>query len=383
MSLARALELRAQCDYRGALDALAAAETRDELVARSQLYEELGAYALARADAERAEDPVRLAGVALAERRPEEALELVGDLPCVERAAALEELLRLAEAGELLLALPDDDPLVRSGRGGIKRARGEYEAAEQELLEALRLADEQFGSWSIEAAAVLNALGMTYKYWGRFEDGLRVYTRSLAIVERAFGSEHPDVATLHHNLGGLAHAARRFDEAEPHARQSVELRRRLFGPDHVSTAEDEAAWAPILHALGRDEEARALLEHAIPILEAELGDEHPEVAGAWNNLGSTLEGAEAAEAYRRALATKERSLGPEHPALAITLNNLAINARRRGAFDEAEEHYRRALAILEARVEPDHPSILLTRRNFDRLQEEQKKMDSSAVYQDG
>jgi tetratricopeptide (TPR) repeat protein len=379
MSLARALELRAKCDYRGALDALAAADTREELVARSQLYEEFGDYALARADAERAGDVVRLAGVALAERRPEEALELVGDLPCVEQAWALEELMRLAEADELLLALPDNDPLVRVGRGGLRRARGEYEAAERELLEAVRLADEQFGSWSVEVAAALNALGMTYKYWGRFDDGLRVYTRALEIVERAFGGEHPDVATLHHNLGGLAHAARRFEEAEPHARHSVELRRRLLGVDHVSTAEDEAAWAPILHALQRDDEARALLEHAIPILAAELGDDHPEVAGAWNNLGSTLAGEEAAEAYRRALAAKERSLGPEHPALAITLNNLAINARRRGAFDEAEQHYRRALAILEGRVEPDHPNLLLTRRNFDRLQEERKKAGGSAV----
>src|SRR5690349_20088756 len=141
MSLARALELRARCDYRGALDALASAETRDELIARSQLYEDFGKYALARADAERAGDPVRLAGVALAERRPDEALALVGELPCIERASALEELMRLSEAEELLLALPDDDALVRAGRGAIKRAHGLYEEAERELLDALRLAE--------------------------------------------------------------------------------------------------------------------------------------------------------------------------------------------------------------------------------------------------
>src|SRR3954452_20432232 len=108
MTLARALELRARCDYRGALDALAAAETCDELVVRSRLYEDFGDYALARADAELARDPVRLAGVALAERRPNEALEHVSELPCVERAWALEELMRLAEAEEVLLALPQD-----------------------------------------------------------------------------------------------------------------------------------------------------------------------------------------------------------------------------------------------------------------------------------
>src|SRR6478735_7295262 len=98
MSLAPALELRAKCDYRGALDALAEAETCDELVARSRLYEDFGDYTSARADAERSGDPVRLAGVRLAERRPHDALVLLDDRDCVERGAALEELARLDEA---------------------------------------------------------------------------------------------------------------------------------------------------------------------------------------------------------------------------------------------------------------------------------------------
>jgi tetratricopeptide (TPR) repeat protein len=380
VSLAEALELRARCDYRAALAALEDAEGRAELVARSRLYEDFGRYEEARADAERAGDPVRRAGVALAERRPHEALELTEALLCLEQGAALEELARLDEAEAVYRALPADDALARLGRGSVLRARGAYEQAEPELLEGLRLAEQRFGAWSIETASALNALGVTYKYWGRFDEGRRVYGRALEILVRGFGEEHPDVATIHHNLGGLEHARRDFEAAEPHARRSVELRRRLLGAEHLSTAEDEAAWAPILHALGRDDEAEALLRHALPILDRELGPDHPEVAGAWNNLGSTLADLdEAAVAYRRAFEAKERMLGPEHPSLAITLNNLAVNARRRGALDEAEGLYRRALAILDGRVEPDHPNLELTRRNLGRLLEERKKTADPAV----
>jgi tetratricopeptide (TPR) repeat protein len=368
MSLAAALKLRARCDYAGALAALSAAVTPAELAARSRLYEEFGRYEEARADAERSGDRVRLAGVAVADRRYAEALELVDGIVCTERGRALDALARLDEAGAVYRSLPDDDVEARLGRGGVLRARGAYADAEAELLEALRLAEEQCGEWSIETASALNALGMTYKYWGRFEDGRRVYERALAIVERAFGDKHEDVASLHHNLGGLAHARRDFAEAEPHARRSVELRRALRGPEDVTTAEDEAAYAPILKALGRVEEAEALLRHALPILERELGPDHPEVAGAWNNLAGTLaELDEAAVAYRHALAAKERTLGPEHPSLAITLNNLGVNARRRGELEEAEGFYRRALGILEGRVEGDHPNLELTRRNLERL----------------
>jgi len=368
VSLAAALELRAQCDYAGALAALAGAATPAELVARSKLHEEFGRYDEARADAERSGDRRRIAGVAVADRRNADALELTEGLVCAERGRALESLARLDEADAVYRSLPDDDLDARLGRGGVLRARGAYAEAEAELLEALRLAEAQCGEWSIEAASTLNALGMTYKYWGRFDDGRRVYERALAIVERAFGEQHEDVASLHHNLGGLAHARRDFETAEPHARRSVELRRVLRGPDDVTTAEDEAAWAPILKALGRTGEAEALLRHALPILERELGPEHPEVAGAWNNLAGTLADLdEAARAYERALRIKEQTLGPDHPALAITLNNLGVNARRRDRPAEAEAYYRRALAILEGRVEPGHPNLELARKNLEKL----------------
>jgi Tfp pilus assembly protein PilF len=380
MSLARALELRASCDYRGALAALHAAKDHAELVARSRLYEDFGDYASARADAERAGDPIRLAGVALAEGEPQEALVLTEGVSCIERGDALAGLARFDEAEEVYRSLPDDDPLVRLGRGGVLRSRGEYAPAESELLRALALAEQHFGASSIETAGALNALGMIYKYWGRFDEGRRVYEQALAILVQAFGEEHTDVATVHHNLGGLEHARRDFAAAEPHARRSVELRRRLLGAEHVATAADEAAWAPILHALGRDDEAEALLRHAITILKESLGPDHPEVASAWNNLGSTLADLdEAAAAYRTALAAKERLLGAEHPALAITLNNLAVNARRRGEPGEAEEIYLRALAILEGRVDPSHPNLALTRRNLERLREEGKKSQGSTV----
>ena len=368
MSLAAALELRARCDYAGALAALADADEPAAFAARSRLYEEFGRYEQAWADAERSGDSARLAGVAVADRRYPKALELTAGLVCAERGRALEALARLDEADAVYRSLPDDDVEARLGRGGVLRARGLYAAAEAELFEALRLAEQQHGAWSIETASALNAVGMTYKYRGRFADGRRVYERALAIVERAFGERHEDVASLHHNLGGLEHARREFAAAEPHARRSVELRRTLRGPEHVTTAEDEAAWAPILKALGRLDEAEALLRHALPILERELGPDHPEVAGAWNNLGGTLADLdEATAAYECALAAKERTLGPAHPALAITLNNLGVNARRRGRAEEAEAYYRRALEILEGRVEGDHPNLELARRNLDRL----------------
>jgi tetratricopeptide (TPR) repeat protein len=358
----------------------------DLLIAQSREREDAGDYEAARIAAEQAvalggggRAKARLAGIARSERRPQAALDLLADEEngpevLAERAAALEQLARFDEADALAAAVASDDPYVVQSilltRAGIARGRGDYAAAERELRGAIAHAELAFGPGALETAVPLNSLGMTFKYSGRFGEGLELYRRALAIVEGRFGELHPDVAGLHHNIGGLEHARRNFEAAEPHARKSVEIRRALAGEDDPAVAEDEAAWAPILHALGRDDEAEALLRHALAVLAAAFGDEHPEVAGAWNNLAAVLQSRGdldgANEAYLRALAAKERAFGPNHPATAITLNNLAVNARRRGAPGEAEELYRRALAALET-VEPDHPNRLLTLRNYAKL----------------
>ena len=319
-----------------------------------------------------------MAGVALARREPHEALRqlegLAGDDATAERACALLDLARVDESEQLFRSVTSTDSRLRlavlSGLGSVARARGRYEEAEAGFRAALALAEEEFGSASIETAGVLNELGMVFKYCGRFDEGLTVYRRSLGILEHAIGTS-PDVATLYHNLGGLEHARRNFEEAEPYARRSVELRRETTGPDDPAVAEDEAAWASILLPLGRNDEAEALLRHAVCILEASFGADHPEVAGAWNNLASVLQsrGAldEAREAYEHSLAAKERTLGTDHPSIAITLNNLGVNARKRECYEEAESHYLRSLTILEGRVEPDHPNRLLALGNYAKL----------------
>jgi tetratricopeptide (TPR) repeat protein len=390
VSLERALELRARCDYRGALAALAGADDAGSLIERSRLQEDLGEYEAARADAERAAElaedttlaasaQTRIAAVARAQRHPAEALAILdgvgGAEADVERAAALADLARLDEAEPLLRSLRSGDARlqlqIQLGLGGIACGRGHYDQAARELRTALADAEATFGREAVETATALNALGVVCKYSGRFEEGIWLYQRARVILEGVGGQRHPDLATIDHNVGGLEPPRRNFEQAEPYARRSVELRRRSAGVDAPAVAEDEAAWASILHALGRDAEAERLLQHALPLLEQALGSDHPEVAGAWNNLAAIrtrqgdYDGAD--EAYTKALQAKQQTMGPDHPSIAITLNNLAVNARKRGDTTQAEALYRRALAILEGRVEPDHPNLLLTRRNYAKL----------------
>ena len=63
--------------------------------------------------------------------------------------------------------------------GELRRMLGDYARAEVDLERALMAAVAEFGEASAEVAEARNNLGVLYKHWGRFEDGLRLYRQAL------------------------------------------------------------------------------------------------------------------------------------------------------------------------------------------------------------
>jgi tetratricopeptide (TPR) repeat protein len=90
---------------------------------------------------------------------------------------------------------------------------------------------------------------------------------------------------------------------------------------------------------GRLAEAEALLKEALGISEKSLGDHHPDVAVALNNLAVVYRHQtryrDAEPLYRCALAIDESALGPNHPVVAIFLSNLATVLHELGRETEA------------------------------------------------
>jgi tetratricopeptide (TPR) repeat protein len=66
---------------------------------------------------------------------------------------------------------------------------------------------------------------------------------------------------------------------------------------------------------------------ALSIREKQLGEDHPDVAKAYNNIGLVLQTMgrmdEAKPYFTKAVDSYEASLGDSHPSLATSLNNLA------------------------------------------------------------
>jgi tetratricopeptide (TPR) repeat protein len=248
--------------------------------------------------------------------------------------------------------------------GTIRRTLGDYARAEGDLQQALAAASAEFGDASTEATGARNNLGVLYKHWGRFDEGLMLYERAL----RSTDKESLACATIHHNIGGILYAQGNHAAAEVPARKAWDISRRLLGEDDPRTMLDAAAYAGVLDGLGRYDESERTYRRALEIFEKTYGAQHYEVGANLHNLASVLAAQgnyrAAEEHYRRALAIKERLLGAESPDAALTRHNLGNLLNRTGRAAEAVPLLESAVAILEKRLTPEHPHLTVARENL-------------------
>ncbi len=107
--------------------------------------------------------------------------------------------------------------------------------------------------------------------------------------------------------------------------------------------------------------ALVAFERAYETKRAVLGEDHPEVTGALENMalshGELGHLAQAEQLQRRSLSLLEKSVGPRHPDLGHSLMNLGNAVEQLGHFDEAAVHYARSLEIFREALGLRHPLV--------------------------
>ena len=108
------------------------------------------------------------------------------------------------------------------------------------------------------------------------------------------------------------------------------------------------------------EPARALHEQALKIRLDYFGENHPDVADSYNNLGNCAlpNLARAIELHQKALKIRQAVLPPDHPDLAVSYINLANLSRQNQDPAQALDFYQKALPIREKKLGAAHPKTL-------------------------
>ncbi len=249
-----------------------------------------------------------------------------------------------------------EQPEVRAAllhtAGSILGVLGVYDAARDQLAEALSIRRRRHGDAHPDVVATLSALASAEKELGELERAEELARRAVAVVRGmpGSGSSERSASLLARALNELVSVLcyrDEFEAAEALALEALALAHQLPAG---STQRLAATWhmARVRSVQGEYREAVRYNRETLALRRARHGEQHPAQIATLNNLGLNLrrlEELESAErAYREAVELQRDNFGEEH-ANAFLLNNLAGVLYARGDFAAAEGLYRQALEV--------------------------------------
>jgi tetratricopeptide (TPR) repeat protein len=271
----------------------------------------------------------------------------------------LDAAARQLESGELK-DRPEIEAVIRQTLGKTYESRGQYAAANEQLLRALELDKKAEGPESVATARTLDALAHLRLSQDRLPEAEELQSEELAIQRKLHGGkEDPEVARALYDLANIhleeilgvpgAVDQQKLADAEGAVREALAMQRRVLSPQDRNLARTLTVLGRMLIYRNRFDESESMLNEALAMQKKLLGPEHPDVAFTMQQLAETLQNrnrfAEGEALCRQAAAIQRKTLGNDHPALATTLLRLAIILDDDGRAAEAEAPARESLSI--------------------------------------
>ncbi len=264
----------------------------------------------------------------------------------------------LLDRGTVALEDAETPPAVRArllnALGVAYQVWGRYDDAERLLREALGLRRGENDSAHAEVAASLHALGEIERRRGNHPAAIARHREALAWIGRQDSGAPAELATAHARLGYALSEAGDLHAAEDHLGQACALRLELFGPEHLASVRCRIWLADVRSQLDEPERAAILALEAIAALERLRPEGHPDLADAWTAVararlasGAT---ADAGEPLRRVLDVRRATLPTGHVEIAESLNNLAVWHNETGSPEQAVPLLEEALAIVREQL---------------------------------
>lgn len=311
-------------------------------------------------------------------------------------------------------------------RGVEARHAGRYDAAEEEFLTAVRVAEATFDATDPRLVESLDHLARLYADQGRYgqaeplfaralerreaahgPDDVAVaaglmnlawlrdvqhdyaqaeplYTRALAIREAALGGDHPDVADTLFALADVHAFQRRFDDAVAEYKRALKILVPALGATHLRAVDTVGRLAWVTAVQGNAAASGPLFDRTMELYHATPADP-ADVVVSLHVLGGLFQERQlfpqAERLYAWALKIMEANLGPDHINLCTGLNNLGGTYYAQGRYEDAAPYYERALTIVEAHYGPEHEATGTALYNLGDLYEAQARFaDAEVVY---
>ena len=182
----------------------------------------------------------------------------------------------------------------------------------------------------------------------------------------------------------------KFDKALEYFQMTLDIRLGLLGENHPNVASSYNNIGIVWDVKGDYDRALEYHEKALSIRLRVLGEDHPDVATSYNNIGSVWAKKgnydKALEYHEKALSIRLRVLGEDNLDVATSYNEIGYawsdkcGPSGRREFDKALEYYEKALSIQLRLLGDDHPDVAASYNNIATVWSDRGDFDKALEY---
>ena len=258
------------------------------------------------------------------------------------------------------------------------------------LLDALRQAQDRaktsFVHQPLIEASVLQTIGTTFSNLAEFPEAEKPLKTSLDLRVKAAGAKSAEAAEALSALSEMYSQSKKFEEAEKYAREALEITRGIHGAESVEAAAAMYNLANAYTGSGKTKDAKAAAEEMLRIVRGPGAVGRTTTAKVETDaLLILLQAFLAEEDFaktlamgRERLALARKRLGDRHPEVAQALNDVALGQLYTGDLAGAERSYLEAIDLASALLGEDHPEVAIMRENLGNVYFRHGQLDKTA-----
>lgn len=306
-----------------------------------------------------------------------DALAAAGDQPLllartqIDRADTLRETGDLKASGQLasdalvhLRALPqaaaNDEVRALYALGSVAMLKRDFAEAKRQADAMFAVAQRAHVDDDLYIYVLLQAGNAA---WGlhALDASEKYNTQLLALAERLQGPQGLMVASAHMNLALIFSGRSQYAPAIAEVQKALDIDLKVRGPAHAKVADDRGLLGLYYFNLGRYGQSRAMLEQVVAAQRANLGKDHPDVAGTLMNLGNTLceipDLGAAERDFSEARDIWQAKYGRDFPGVQVATASLGYVHRLQGRLDQAANELLGFKKFLDAQGQGNDPEL--------------------------
>ncbi len=250
----------------------------------------------------------------------------------------------------------------------IYRDIGYFNKSEEILFEVIDIYENTIGTENNNYMTAVNMLGVLYKETGDYKAAEQRFVQAIEIHSKIFKEKNEDYAMIANSLAMIYEYLGNYEKAKELYYETLEIRRNLFGEDNIDYAHTLNGLGVYYDKMGNYQKSIDYLTKAIEIYIDVVGSRSPHYIISISNLSMTYnhtgELEKALNLSKEALVLKKEIYGVDHPDYALGLNNLAVIVKKQKDYDYVLELYKEAADIRKKTLGVNHPTYPIYLHNL-------------------